>query len=435
MKILLIIEQCNPEWASVPLVGYRYYQGISKFVQTTLVTHERNRAALSKRHADQDIIYISESHVMADYYQIASRISRIGNKIIWPLHNTLTYPIYAEFDWKVFRYFKEAVAQRSYDIVHAITPMMPRYPVTLIAACKHTPFLIGPVNGGVPFPAGFRKTAMQEFAYFNFLRLVGRWIIPGYRRTYQKATKVLAGSSYTLSLLKDLFAISDDRICLFYENGITSDFLRSDLLEQKEHNQVRLKASEDDRIILLFVGRLVPYKGADMIIAALDRLAPNFKARVCLRIVGDGSERIYLENLVKALNLTEQVEFVGWVPQAETRNYYQSSDIFCFPSVREFGGAVVLEAMASGLPCIVVNNGGIGEYVTEKTGFRIEPRSREYVISQLKQHLEQLLENPDLRYQMSISAIERASEFTWERKIEKILDLYQEVLAGRESPA
>ena len=62
---------------------------------------------------------------------------------------------------------------------------------------------------------------------------------------------------------------------------------------------------------------------------------------------------------------------------------FSKSDIFCFPSIREFGGAVVLEAMACGLPCIVVNNGGIGEYVTDETGFKIEPISRDYIIKEL----------------------------------------------------
>ena len=74
-----------------------------------------------------------------------------------------------------------------------------------------------------------------------------------------------------------------------------------------------------------------------------------------------------MENRVKKLNLGEIVSFAGWVNQQETLDYYRKADIFCFPSVREFGEAVVIEAMACGLPCIVANNGGIGEYVTTGT--------------------------------------------------------------------
>ena len=74
---------------------------------------------------------------------------------------------------------------------------------------------------------------------------------------------------------------------------------------------------------------------------------------------------------------------MGWVEQTETAAYYQQADVFCFPSVREFGGAVVLEAMACGLPCIVVNYGGIGEYVTTETGFKLDPVSRSQLVADM----------------------------------------------------
>ena len=79
--------------------------------------------------------------------------------------------------------------------------------------------------GAFPFQQAFKKLARQEFAQFNFLRAVGRGLIPGYVETYKKADKILAGSTYTLNMLKDLFAIPDQRIDLFYENGISEEFL------------------------------------------------------------------------------------------------------------------------------------------------------------------------------------------------------------------
>jgi glycosyltransferase involved in cell wall biosynthesis len=88
----------------------------------------------------------------------------------------------------------------------------------------------------------------------------------------------------------------------------------------------------------------------------------------------------------------------------------------------------VLEAMACGLPCIVVNNGGIGEYVTEQTGFKIEPISREYVIQELTNKIKYLVENKTLLQQMSIEAIERAKEFEWGYKAEQIVEIYQKLI-------
>ncbi len=419
-KVLLIVEQCNPEWASVPLEGYNYYHEISKRADVTLVTHERNKSALEKTDNSEKIVYISEAKWVEHYYNIISKITASG-RINWPLQHALTYPIYAQFNHRVYQQFKQQVKEQHYDVVHAITPMMPRYPAKIVRACQNTPFILGPVNGGVPFPAGFKTIAKQEFVQYNFLKAIGRSLIPGYIETYRKADKILAGSSYTLKMLQNMFNLPKHKIDLFYENGITANFLTK---HPKEINN-------DGKVNLLFVGRLVPYKGADMLIEAIAQLKESDRAKIQLNIVGDGSEKSDLQQKVEQLNLGNIVNFVGWVEQGETLEYYRKSDIFCFPSIREFGGAVVLEAMANGLPCIVVNNGGIGEYVTETTGFKIEPTSREYIVQELGNKIEYLLENKDVLKQMSSKSIARAKEFEWGVKAENIAIVYQNAIADK----
>ena len=126
--------------------------------------------------------------------------------------------------------------------------------------------------------------------------------------------------------------------------------------------------------------------------------------------------------------MSKVVKFVGWVHQEQTLEYYRQADIFCFPSVRESGGTVVLEAMACGLPCIVAKNGGIAEYVTEEAGFRIEPLSREYLTQELKNKIELLVNDEELRKSMSAKCIERAREFEWGHKARKVVEIYQELL-------
>lgn len=412
LKVLLIIEQCNPDWPSVPLVGYRYYQEISQLTDVTLVTHDRNKIALEKRQEHHNIVYISESSFIKSYYKWVEKVSAQG-KINWPLYNALAFPIYAEFDRKVYQKFKAPILAGEYDLVHAITPMIPRYPVKLVKFCDRTPLLLGPVNGGVPFPKGFQAVARQENAYLNFLRVLGRYLIPGYVQTYQKASKILAGSTYTLEMLQNLFSLPDHRIELFYENGITSDFLTPVI---RDHHEARVH--------LLFVGRLVPYKCADVVIEAIGYLVPSVRGRIHLTVVGDGPEKPILEQRVKALGIQNRVHFTGWVNQEQTADYYRKADVFCFPSIREFGGAVVLEAMACGLPCIVANNGGIGEYVTEKTGFRIEPISKEYLVQEMTRHIQLLVEDENLRQRMATQSVDRAKAFEWAEKGKKMIEIY-----------
>jgi len=421
IKALLIIEQCNPAWQSVPLEGYKYFREISKLVDATLVTHDRNEKHIKQISAHNNVIYIREFEGLKSYYRLVENLV-CKTKVNWPLYNSLTYPIYAEFNSKVYRQFKVKILNGDYDIVHTITPMIPRYPYKIVKACKHTPFLLGPVNGGIPFPPGFREKAKEEFAYLNGLKVIGRFLIPGYRETYKKADQILAGSTYTLNLLKDLFDIPDSRIRLFHENGINTDFFLS-----------KKPPKENPKINLLFVGRLVPYKCADIVIKSIEKLNTTILNKVELTIVGDGSEKNKLVNLVQKLGLNDIVKFMGWVPQAQTLDYYRQADIFCFPSIREFGGAVVLEAMANGLPCIVANYGGIGEYVTEETGFKIEPISPEYLTQELTHKIQILVEDEQLRESMSVKSIERARQFAWERKAIEIVEIYEQIISEKRS--
>lgn len=413
LKILMVIEQCNPEWASVPLLGYRFFEHMANRADVTLVTHIRNRSPLEKCRVPARIEYISEHPANARYYRLASSLTSLG-AVNWPLQHALTYSVYAEFNRKVYQQFSARVQSREFDLVHVLTPILPRYPVKLIDACRNTPFILGPVNGGIPFPKGFEGVARQEFAHFNILRGLTR-LIPGYRQTYQEADKVLAGSSYTLDLLSRQFPSARSRMALFFENGIPGHFFqRSD---KNSH--------PDDPLRLLFVGRLVPYKGADMLIDAVGRLSDGLRERMFVSIVGDGPQRMVLESQAAKLNLGDRVCFTGWIPHAETARYYRNADLFCFPSLREFGGAVVLEAMASGLPCLIVNHGGIGEYVTEDCGIRIFPGSREEIVTGLAEGIEKLGHDASLRSRMADAAQDRAREFEWNVRADALLAIYQ----------
>ena len=414
LKVLLIIEQCNPEWPSVPLEGFRYYEAISHLVDVTLVTHERNRAALTRAGVDAGAVFIQESVALARYFQVVRRLAVRGGAVNWPILYALGYPVYAEFNRRVFRDFRGSVSRGDYDVVHAFSPILPRYPVKLIEACQRTPFLLGPVNGGLPFPRGFGEIAHKEFSRFNFLRAFSQ-VIPGYRATYQKADKVLAGSSATEGMLRRMFGIEDDRIELLHENGVAAS----------SFGQPTSRAPGDP-IVLLFAGRLTPFKCADVVIDAFQKAASRIP--LILTIVGDGPERSRLEDQARRMGVADRVRFAGWVQHEQMVEFYRRADIFCFPSIREFGGAVVLEALAAGLPCIVTDYGGIAEYVTDDCGFRIAPHSREDVVRKMARHIEDLAQSADVRKRMSAAAVDRAREFEWSRKGQRIFEIYADLL-------
>lgn len=91
LRVLLIMKQCNPQMPSVPLVAYQLFNGISKLVDVTLVTHERNKQALEKVRGNEKIVYISESNLIASYYRLVDRITTGKKGINWTLLHALSY--------------------------------------------------------------------------------------------------------------------------------------------------------------------------------------------------------------------------------------------------------------------------------------------------------------------------------------------------------
>ena len=179
-----------------------------------------------------------------------------------------------------------------------------------------------------------------------------------------------------------------------------------------------------NRPIVLFVGRLVPYKGVDVLLEALKGL------NAVALIVGEGPLRARLEEQARELEISDHVRFLGSVDDDELAALYRACNIFVLPSVtrQEAFGVVQLEAMAAGRPVVSTDLGtGVGWVNRDgETGYVVPPRNPRA----LREALARLLADADLQKSMGEAAAKRIrAEFTLERMIDDTLSLYREVLA------
>ncbi len=181
---------------------------------------------------------------------------------------------------------------------------------------------------------------------------------------------------------------------------------------------------EANKSIVLFVGRLVPYKGVDVLLEALSGLDA-----VAL-IVGQGPLRARLEEQSRALLVADRVRFLGSVDDDELAALYRACNVFVLPSVtrQEAFGVVQLEAMAAGKPVVSTDLGtGVGWVNRDgETGYVVPPRN----VRALHDALARLLSDPVLQKRMGAAAAKRiSSAFTLERMIDDTLALYRDVVA------
>ena len=182
----------------------------------------------------------------------------------------------------------------------------------------------------------------------------------------------------------------------------------------------------------VFLGRLVAFKAVDLLLEAFVPVAREFGA--VLEILGDGPARQALEATSRRLGLEKNTLFSGFVPQTRAADQMRASDVFVLPSLFECGGAVVLEAMACGLPVIVTNWGGPADYVTAECGILVEPSGRDGFVAALTAAMRTLAGSPELRARLGEAGRRRVREagFDWDHKITQILQVYRRA-AGRET--
>jgi rhamnosyl/mannosyltransferase len=189
-----------------------------------------------------------------------------------------------------------------------------------------------------------------------------------------------------------------------------------------------LKLKKQKKKVLLFLGRLFPYKGLEYLLQAIKIVSEKRKDFI-LYIVGEGKLRKKLEGMTKILKIENFVKFTGKVPDEQAVKYYNLCDIFILPSIHksEAFGISQLEAMACGKPIISTNlKGSAVPWVNQhmKTGLIVEPKNSKA----LAEAIIYLLENEKLRKRMGMNARKRVLKyFTLQRMIRDIFKVYREI--------
>ncbi len=174
-------------------------------------------------------------------------------------------------------------------------------------------------------------------------------------------------------------------------------------------------------VILLYVGRLAPEKRLGLLADAFTRVREASQRKVALVLVGDGPMRGELEARGEP-----GVHFAGYRTGPALAAAYASADLFAFPSDTETFGNVVVEAMASGLPVVGVDRGGVRDTIRSgETGFRVPPGD----VEAFAQALLTLVREDSLRIRMGARARSDAAQRSWPRILDGVVATYREVAA------
>jgi glycosyltransferase involved in cell wall biosynthesis len=172
---------------------------------------------------------------------------------------------------------------------------------------------------------------------------------------------------------------------------------------------------------ILYVGRLVPQKGVDVLLRAFSAVLRRHPDATLL-IAGDGEQGLYFQRLARFLGVRQQITFLGWRSHTELAALYQSSAVVAVPSRYEPFGLVALEAMASGRPVVAGRVGGLAEIIEDEvSGYLTEPGDH----LDLAARLAALLSQPEQARATGVEARRRAERFDWAMVVRQTIDVYQ----------
>jgi glycosyltransferase involved in cell wall biosynthesis len=406
-NVLLSAYYCAPGGGSVSHIGWEWYARLSREIPVTLVTHSRNRQILSDAGAPfpgSTITYIDTEWFAGPLYRLAKFLFKRSEHAIFLLTSLDFYL----FDFVVLRRFRKASS--GLNLVHVVTPVSP-----LAVTRLHKlglPLIVGPWNGGVSTLAGFTEIMRADSEWIYGVRML-RGLLDRLTGCTKNARRVLTATVATDQCLPP--SVPTERMI---ENGVDLDvFSPGGVLPPSPANPLQI----------LFVGRLIPAKGLTMLLSAAARIHSAIPLRIL--IAGDGAIRETLEEQVRRDGLSDVVTFLGRQNQEQIVALMRQSHALCLPSIRESGGAVLLEAMACEIPVLTVANGGPGELADEEVGRALTADSPEMLIQGLAAALTDMYCDAPKWKQRGINGRRRAErQYGWPARIQRAIDIYQKVL-------
>jgi glycosyltransferase involved in cell wall biosynthesis len=397
-RVLLSAFACDPYFGSDEEVGWQWARQLSeRGFEVTVLTRRTHRQEI-----ERGIVELNQcGSVKFEYvdiewlYPLLSRINR---------RNHIYYYFW---QWVAYKAAVKLHAQLPFELIHHVTWVSFRQPSFMgkIGA----PFVFGPVAGGDEIPRGYTAGFSIKQRIAENVRHLANSIVkydPLMRWTYSRATQIFLTSVGHLDKIPP-----EGRHKTRIELAIGCD-------APPAAPETASKAKAGTR--LLFAGRLIGLKGMNLGLQIFARvLQQNKDAR--LSIIGDGVDRERLEELAHSLGISHAIEWLGWLPKAEVIASYADYDALFYPSLRDSGGFVVLEALQQGLPVACFKLGGPGLVVDDTCGVAVEARSDlPATLDGYSAAVLRLLERTKADPTLSTACRARSQKFTWNALIHRI---------------
>lgn len=316
-----------------------------------------------------------------------------------------------DFFWdyiiKIPFYFKKINKKKNFDIVHSNGPEG-----LFIPFIFKKKYFFMTSHQAVIYNLGIYNLIKDFFKnrYYCIDKLWLRFELEMEKKACMASAKVISVSNHFRNELSNKYGISKKKILVLYNGINTKKF-------EYYFNKV------EDKINLLFVGRICSVKGMDVLLKEYNKLRRKHN-HLYLTFVGEGNKKLFYKKTCKKLNL-KKVKFMNHISQEDLIELMHKNHILIVPSYHENCPLIVLEGMSAGIPIIASGVGGIPELITSgKEGILFNP----LIPGSLYESINLLIEKDRMRKELSIKARKKVEEFSWAKNSNLLINAYKKTI-------
>lgn len=414
MKILMSAFSCGPGKGSEPGVGWNMALETARLGHDVLVlTQTEYRAEIEREIAAGTVPPNLRFDIFSPAWLDAMRDFGLRHG----LFSTTWHAVNICWQFFALARARRHCARESFDLLHHVTLAGFRSP-TLLGELG-LPMVLGPLGGGEGAPMALRKSISWRDWLANLIRDAHGWLLrfdPISRSAFRNADIIYLRSKESLVAVPPRF------------RGKAHFRLGMGVADVEE--AVPRRREKGAPFEMIFVGRLVYWKGVHFAIRALAR-ARSEGADAQLTIAGEGPAQGEFMQLAQQLAVADHISWRGEISRGEVFALYRRHHAFLFPSLHDAVATVTLEALAHGLPVVCLKGGGLGEAIDETCGLAVpvEGLGEDACIGALAERIGVLAADEDRRLALSHGAVARYRQFRWPNVVAELYADIAEKLA------
>ena len=397
MRVLYVALSCGPNLGSEDAIGWHLPIAAARAGHdVTVLTREDKR---------EEIQTFIDSHPAQIYpCYVYAPLGKLARLCKGPL-----YSVRAILWCRSIRPLLEQIcAKAPFDIIHQITPVEFRALADYSGLNART--VVGPVGGGEYAPRQYRRY------------LKGEWHVELFRRVLNEVCVRCSSFKKRVKAIDFIYFANRETERFFEDHSleVKSFGLKTEIGIEGESEEPAPNSIEAGELRILFVGRLVPRKGVELLLEACAKAGAaglNFHLKIC----GDGKSRAGQESLAKDLGISDHVEFEGRVNRDQLAGFYRWTNIVAMPSLRETGGTVISEAISHHRPLICADSFGASLILDSKTAVLLPPGSGSDEYAQALLGI-----TNELLGDLNFDEVE--SELIWNNKAARYVNKYRKII-------